>query len=303
MKKAIITGASGLVGRSVTAFLISRGVDVLCIGRRNLDPDYIHRYLGEGVNYIQLSAEDISSLRKKIINRNWIVGNDCVFYNFAWAGINNLTDGRLDDQMQNAISSALAVKVAQDLGCSKFINSGTMEETYALSHLRSGTPSLSSQCNYAIAKLACRDMCSMVAYLQKIDYIHTRLSVPLSANLEGNGFIARNLKKIKNKEDYERAQNKQLYDVIHTDDVARAYYLIGLYGKNKADYFIGSGFPTTLDDFFKNFRRASLGQPLEHKSYSSLGDLSLFSTELLASDTGFVARSNVFRSMHVGNSK
>lgn len=293
MKKAIITGASGLVGRSVVRCLISRGIPLLCLGRHNFDSKEVQEHFGEGVEYIKLDMADIPSLQKKIHDKNWDVGKDCVFYNFAWAGTNRLTDGSFDDQLQNAISSSSAVEVASRIGCSKFINCGTLEETYAESSICNGSVYSSSQDNYAIAKLACRDMCAMVAYLNKIDYIHTRLSAPVSSDLSGQGFIANTLRKIQNGAHYEPAQDNRLYDVIDTSDVAEAYYLLGLYGKNKGNYFIGSGVPTTLTDFFTNFKKASLGKTVERKYYC-LEDLSTFSTELLRSHTGFVAKSSKF---------
>lgn len=294
MKKAIITGASGLVGRSLAKYLSSVNIDVLCLGRQDWDSEHVRDYFGEGIVYMQLEMENISLLSDKISDLNWEVGNDCVFYNFAWRGIKGLTDGSFEDQLRNAISSSLAIKVAKEIGCSKFVNSGTLEETYAQSNIASGSPYSSSQENYAVAKLACRDMCAMVAYLEKIDYIHTRLSVPLSPDLSAGGFISNTLRKIRNKENYEPAKNNQLYDIISTTDVADAYHLIGLHGKNKADYFIGSGNPTKLNDYFINFRQADLGMPVEEKSYSSSDNLSFFSTKLLNSDTGFVAMTNKF---------
>lgn len=294
MKKAIITGSTGLVGRSLAKYLVSINIDVLCLGRQDWDFERARDYFGADIQYMQLKMENISQLSDKIRDLKWDVGNDCVFYNFAWGGIKGLTDGSFDDQLRNAIGSSVAVKVAKEIGCSKFVNSGTIEETYAQSYITSRAPYSSSQENYAIAKLASRDMCAMVAYLEKIDYVHTRLSVPLSPDLSSGGFIASTLKKIRNKENYKPAKNNQLYDVISTIDVANAFHLIGLYGKNKADYFIGSGSPIKLNDYFANFKKADLGMPVEEKSYSSSDYLSFFNTELLTTDTGFVAITNKF---------
>jgi len=118
MKKAIITGASGLVGRSLAKYLSSVNIDVLCLGRQDWDSEHVRDYFGEGIVYMQLEMENISLLSDKISDLNWEVGNDCVFYNFAWGGIKGLTDGSFEDQLRNAISSSLAIKVAKEIGCS-----------------------------------------------------------------------------------------------------------------------------------------------------------------------------------------
>ena len=299
MKKAIVTGANGLVGGSVVRYLVSNGIDVLCLGRQHLTPAKVNEIFEEGVKYIQLGMENIAELPDKIDRINWRAGHDCVFYNFAWSGIKNLTDGSFEDQLRNAISSSLAVKAAKNIGCSKFINSGTLEETYAEWHMDKGASYSSTQGNYAIAKLASRDMCAMTAYLDKIDYIHSRLSVPLSPNLSGGGYISKTLKKIADNDNYDPPKNDQLYDITSTHDVAQAYYLIGLHGKNKADYFIGSGRPINLIDYFQQFEHSILCLPIEEKDYSSIYSSVFFNIEPLCADTGFVASTNRFDLLEV----
>ena len=294
MKKAIITGGSGLVGRSLAKYLRSNGIDVLCLGRKHLGPNDVDQLFGKDVSYIQLAMEDIAELSDKISNISWEVGDECIFYHFAWSGDKKLVDGSFEDQFRNATFSSLAVKEAKRIGCSKFINSGTLEETYAEWFIEHGLPYSSAQGNYAIAKLASRDMCAMTAYLDKLDYIHTRLSVPLSPDLSVGGYISKTLKKIANKESYDPPKNEQLYDITFTDDVAKAYYLIGMHGNNKADYFIGSGRPTTLSDYFQQFETATISLAIEEKDYSSHYSSVFFNTESLCADTGFIASTNRF---------
>jgi nucleoside-diphosphate-sugar epimerase len=293
MKKAIVSGSSGLIGRSVVNYLVDNDIDVLCLGRKNLTQDDINNYFGKRVRYIQLDMKNIEKLPYIINKLNWEVGDECLFYNFAWSGVNRLTDGTLEDQLKNAIASSLAVKSAKKIGCIKFINSGSVEENYSEWYLDNGLSHLSTQSDYAIAKLASRDMCSIVSYLQKIDYIHTRLSVPLSPDLSKGGYVSKTLKKIinKKKENYETPKNNQLYDIISTHDVAKAYYLIGLHGRNKADYFIGSGKPSTLNNYFENIKLAVSGMTVKKPEAPSSDFLNFFNTKNLHSDTGFYASS------------
>ena len=160
-------------------------------------------------------------------------------------------------------------------------------------YLNKGLPYPYTQGNYAVAKLATRDMCSMVAYLEKIDYVHTRLSAPLSPDLSMGGYISKTLKKIINKENYEAPKNMQLYDIISTNDVAKAYYLIGLNGKNKADYFIGSGKPSTLNNYFEHVKQAVLGMSIEKTEPPSSDIMEFFNIKNIHSDTGFRASINL----------
>ena len=296
MKTAIVTGSTGLLGRALVKFLFSQNIDVLCLGRKKLKISDMMSIFGKKVNYIKLPMEKIDNLKQEMINLNWKPKSNCVFYNFAWSGNKSLTDGNFQSQLDNAIYAAKSIKIAQKIGCIKFINSGTLEETFAEKHLKDKIklPFKSSQLNYTIAKLAARDMCKIISYLKKIDYVHTRLSLPLSPNLNNESYVTKTLRNILKKKTYTPPTNKRLFDIIFVDDVAEAYYLIGLHGKNKKDYFIGTSKPVTLNEYFniikKNFAREKVKKISKLKNTAS----SLFSINELQNDTGFKPKTNCF---------
>lgn len=299
MNKAIITGATGLIGKAVAKYFIENSIDVLCLGRKPLSTIEIENIFGSNtVKYIQIEMEEILSLPDEIVKINWIPGDSCVFYNFAWSGIDKLTNGEFVVQFKNAINSSKSVLTAKKLGCTKFINVGTMEETLAelfINKYNDGFVKNSSQKNYAISKLASRDMCKMVSYLEKIDYIHTRLSAPIDSDLSRGGYISSVLTKIKEGKEYEKPKNNQFFDFISLEEVAKAYFLIGLKGKNKADYFIGSSNPMTLKEFFElsdNYKKGKIRLELL-KKYNSKKHEKIYNTEKLANDTGFYHTGNL----------
>jgi nucleoside-diphosphate-sugar epimerase len=127
--------------------------------------------------------------------------------------------------------------------------------------------------------------------LCKIDYIHTRFSVLVNDVLSANSFVHTVLKKISKGESYNAPQNDQLFDIIPLEECARAYYLIGNNGVNKADYYIGSGDPKTLSQYFDQFEKVVSGldynieTPL-HSNNHVLGPES-FSVSDLKSEIGF----------------
>lgn len=291
MKKAIITGATGLIGMAVARHFVSLGIEVLCLGRQTFSPEEINRLYGVGSNYLRLEMEDIASLVERIDVMEWSPGEECVFFNFAWRGNKKLTDGSFGEQLNNAIHAAEAVRSAAKLGCIKFVNTGTLEETFAEQFLEemSEQPYSSAQEDYALAKLASRDMCKMVAYLEKIDYVHTRLSVPLALDLSQGNYVARTLIKIAEGKPYEPPINKQLLDILNIDDVARAFYSIGIKGKNKADYYIGTLTPATLAQYFEMFERFVNSNYSDDTDIAAANHLGRRNIEALYRDTGFVA--------------
>ena len=291
MKKAIVTGATGLVGTAVARHLSSSGIDVLCIGRRSLPQASIAEILGDGVTYTRLAMEDVASLGEHVAALEWTPGDDCVFFNFAWRGRERLSDGDFSEQLTNAIHAAAAIRSAKQIGCTKFINAGTLEETFVERFLKGGShqPYQSPQTNYALAKLASRDMCKVVAYLEKIDYVHTRLSVPLARDFSRGTYVASTVKKIIEGMPYDEPENKRPCDLVFLEDVANAYFLIGQSGKNKADYFIGSSKPATLRRYFHIISRLVHGHDDVPVVGNTCEDVGLFDTAKLHRDTGFIA--------------
>lgn len=291
MDKAIITGATGLLGMSVAKYLSSFGVQLVCLGRQNLSAQDCYKYFGEQSKYIRLAMKNITALPEKLKTIGWGSCEGAVFYNFAWSGNNRLADGVFSAQLQNAVCSAEAVKVAKAVGCGKFISAGSFEETFIEAFLKAKNSQKyeSAQANYGLAKLASRDMCKIVAYIEGIDYIHTRMSVPLDSSLSKGGYIVSTMRKILNGEGYEEPQSTSLFDLVLLEDVARAYHLIGQKGVNKADYYIGTGKPATLGQHFEYLIQLIDGQYEFNNDSVMNGHARLFDIQKLRQDTGFLA--------------
>lgn len=290
MEKAIVTGSTGLVGRATVRCLSQAGVDVLAIGRKKFCSETASDFFDCKVSYIELDLSGIDELEEKINGLRWEVGDRCVFYHFAWKGVNRLTDGNLRDQLRNVVYAQAAVKVAKHLGCVKFITSGSMEESHLEAHLgHRSAPYSFAQNSYALAKIASRNVCNLTSFFEKIDYVHTRISVPLAQDLSGDGYIANTLRKICLGHNYQTPKNLQLFDLISTDEVARAYLAIGKHGKNKANYFIGTGSPQMLRDYFElaqDLNRGSGHTLANDKQKHSESNVN-FDVSELTYDTGF----------------
>lgn len=290
MNKAIITGATGLIGLSVAKHFTSLGIDVLCLGRKKLSQSDVDIYFGSPATYLMLSMEDILCLGQRMMEIDWFPGDECVFFHFAWGGGGNLTDGGFSVQMNNAIYAANSVRIAKQIGCVKFVNAGTLEESFVEQSLSSKGEEKyqSSQTDYALAKLAARDMCKMISYMEKIDYVHTRLSVPLASDLSQGSYVAKTLKLISDGKTFTPPKNNQLFDIVNISDVVRAFHLIGMHGKNKADYFIGTSRPETLANYFKIFTQSLKGIDKNFQTPINKSENSFFSTDEIFQDTGFV---------------
>ena len=257
MKSAIITGANGLIGQALVTELIKNNVAVLCLGRRPQQVLPKPFPSPQNAAYLRLDMSKIRTLADKVRTVNLPVNffEHCVFFHLAWEGETGLTDGDLNKQLTNASNTTEAIKIAKRLGCEKFINLGTITETLMEHALQNNSPPFDlQQFNYGIAKLASRDMAKITSYLEKIDYIHARVSVPLDDNLNSGGYICSTLKKIALGEPYDDPLTHQPYDLVFVSDVARALRLIGMSGEDKQDYYIGSGRCKRLKTLFDQFK-------------------------------------------------
>lgn len=288
MKKAIVIGSNGFVGSALIEVLLENNIDVLAVSRKISNEVLLKSKNNKLFNFISLDHGNISELPALIEKLKWEVGTECVFYNFAWSGINRLMDGSIENQLLNVSHLANSVKLASLLGCKKFINPGSIEESFAENYLSSSwniSEFNSSNAYYAVSKIASKNMCKLLGYLCKIDYVHTRFSATLDKTLSNGGYISSVFKKILTGEvKYDKPLNQNLFDLIYLDDLANAYYLLGLYGKNKSDYFIGSGNPQMLEDYFENLiYYKSHRKMLPLKKYSNINQ---FNSTLLLKDTG-----------------
>lgn len=282
--KAIVLGASGYLGKELCKSLIAHDCDVYAVSRTALNLNKV-KSLSLDVNNIEhlLNNKDIVDFCKT---------GDVIFYNLVWKGVNKLKDGSIEDQFKNVQLSTNCLKVASKLNCQKYINVSSQDEAIYKNYLNQNIWKKEAYSEYDLAysaaKLATKNMCLIEAYLNKIDFINTRFSVILDQNLSSTSFITNNIKKILSKQEYSIPSNNGPIEINSLIDVAEAYYYIGLYGKNKADYYIGQGNVTNLSYFFKNVKNIFENTPLDNKQ--NIFDpqiLSIFDNKSFIEDTSF----------------
>lgn len=306
MKTAIITGASGFIGAALVKLLINKGIKVFALGRKpysDIDDKRLTDHLN--LRYIQLNMSEIDRLKKIVNDNNWNVGDDCVFFNFAWGGVDKLSDFDVEAQMNNVTWSAKALIVAAELNCSKFIHVGTMEEAFTRRYLELDYH-LNSEFNrhviYSVAKLASRDVLKIMSKTIGINLIVATNSHVMGPNDDKDSFLQVTLEKLINGDELEFSTGEQIFDVISVKDCANAYYHIGQFGKNGSEYWVGSGFPRRLRDFVEIMYSLYPSNKKMNFGKFPYNDISLkkedFSIDLLKKDTSFVPSQSYEDAVH-----
>lgn len=295
MKKAIVTGATGFIGSVLVNTLIKNNIEVISIGRKNINEIDPNRYnLIKESNYVELDMKDINQLPDILEEKSLKTGSSCVFYHFAWGGESKLSDLNIEAQYKNVQWTQDAFLVAEKLNCEKFIHVGTMEENFTKEYLDldyKTNDKYNRHVIYSLAKISSKQFLKLHATHANIELIFARNSHVMGPYDDKDSFLQVTLEKLLNGEELIFSSGQQMFDVISVTDCAQAYYLIGEKGLPNKDYWIGSGSPKPLREYVKIM--ATLFPSNKELRFGELpyNDISLkeedFSIKLLTEDTGF----------------
>lgn len=298
MKQAIITGATGFIGSSFVQYLLNQGVDVLALGRK--EPEFISNAKWaklEGAKYLTLDMDLVESLPLQISEAGWTVGQECIFFNLAWGGENRLSDLNVAAQMRNVGHSVSALETASEIGCSRFIQVGTMEEAFTQKYLNLDHHKhtyYNRHVIYSVAKMAAKQALEVKASQLGIDFIYVLHSHVMGPDDDKDSFLQVTLFKLIHDEELIFSTGEQFFDVISLEDCALGYYLICQKGKPGKEYWVGSGDPRRLREYVE--RMYALYPSGKEMQFGKLqyNDIVLekevFSIAELTQDTGYLPK-------------
>ena len=280
--RAIVTGANGFVGSNLVKKLIENNIEVLAI---DLSFDSSRLDDNKMIEKLELSIDDIESLKGKV-NKEYDM-----FYHFAWVGSAGhlRTDEKV--QVQNAMWTVDCLRVAHEIGCKKFICAGTIMEyeVHAAMYAQESKPGMPYI--YGVGKVLAHELCKPIANQLGIDLIWAYITNAYGVGEKSPRFINTTLRKIINNEPLEFTAGTQNYDFVYIDDVANAFYLIGLHGKANKGYMIGSGNARPLKEFIIEMCNANAGdnKPLfGNVPFTGVNvDIDTFEISELVNDCGF----------------
>lgn len=286
MKHAIVTGATGFVGRTLIRELVSKGISVIALVR-DISPKTVFLNTFSNVMPIVCPLENIECLPE-------ILGQskpDTVFYHLAWQG--TAGDARTDCrfQLENVNFTIEALRTAQRMGCEGFIGAGSLME-YESTCAVYDTDTLPSPANiYSTAKLTAHYMSRIIAANENIRFVWPYITNAYGEEEESPRFLNTTVRKILTGKPLEFSAATQLYDFIHVSDAARAFFLLGECGRNGKTYCVGSGSPRALKEYITEMK--DILSPDLELGFGDTPGISLgaqyFDTNPLAFDTGFHA--------------
>lgn len=289
MKNAIVSGASGFIGNAVARYLIDQGVEVIAVvkpGASHSEESF--RLRGLSTRVIECGLNEMKCLPRMVGSQ----GYDA-FYQFAWDGVEKEAMLDYKRQINNIKWAVESVEAAADLRCRKYIGAGSVTQLELLDE-RGHLFTEDRHKYFRAAQFASEAMGQARAKERGIAFIW-----PVIINVYGEGELAVRLvnSTIKNllaKKYQSFSPGEQMYDFLHIQDAARAFYQIGEKGREARRYIVGSGTPKPLKQYIETIR--DVVAPNEKLG---LGDLPFNGLEMtkemldistLTEDTGFVPK-------------
>jgi nucleoside-diphosphate-sugar epimerase len=283
VKKAIVSGASGFVGRALIKELSAKGVEVLALSRRKKD-ERIPKEIGQTVF-------DLETPEMLLEDKDILFGEFDAFYHLAWDGI--VGNGKADENIQisNIKKGIETLKVAKKIGCKRFLSAGSIAENEAQIVMPLDKKP-EKKYIYGTAKLAFNQIGKAVAGELGIDFIHFKITNCYGPGELSSRMINTTLRKIIECEQLSFSSGTQNYDYIYIDDLTNALYLLGEKGLPFTDYIVSGGEAKQLKDFLQIiYDEYKPGEklPLAKTPFEGVGlPLSAFSIKKLQKDTGYV---------------
>lgn len=245
MKRVVITGATSSIGTALIEECIEQKIEVLAIankGSKNIERIPRHQL----VSVFEASQDEYSSIFKC---ENALIKYDVMFH-LAWAATQgDSARALLQPQAMNIKYALDAVDLAERLGCTVFIGSGSQAEYGRTNEVLTEETECHPETPYGIAKLCAGQMTRLACKEKGIKHIWPRILSAYGPNCQPQTIINYAIMELLERRSPKLTKCEQIWDFIYTGDVARALTLLAKKGNDGEVYVIGSGNSTALKEY------------------------------------------------------
>ena len=282
MKRVIVTGASGLIGKALTKKLLENGVEVWAISRTGTA---LRRLASDKLHIITTSFQNYECLPELIHHR----GFDVLFH-FAWGGYATAS-GDYKVQMDNVMASCAIAGAASELGVNRFIFADSSHEFLQIENgqERAGPSNI-----YGSAKLCARVMCQAITRSQGIEFLGA-----LFINVFGVGDMTMRsvnqiLLKLSRDEPLNLIDAERKYSWTYVDDCVHGVLCAAERGKSGKIYYVGQPLQPFSEIIEQARDAVGSSSTLNFGAYhdSAEIDYSKIDFSALTTDTGFQCSCN-----------
>lgn len=248
MRKVVVTGATGFLGSALSRELLAQGVIVYGVGTNQNKLDELAGI--PGFIPVRLGFENFGKLPQ-------LINDDIdVFYHFAWAGgfTAAIKDYRL--QLDNAAYAGDAATAAAEIPTKRFVYANTYNQYEIVEFLETDRFDPRPTCIYAAAKTAGGLICQTIATEKGMEYCAGLIPMPYGINNSSKQLVNVVLENLSNGIAPRLVTGNNLYDIVHVDDIARAFVLLGKKGIDRREYYVGHRKIKTFRKWMEEMRDA-----------------------------------------------
>lgn len=279
MKAAVVTGANGMLGSTLTKRLLSEGISVLAITRKGSTSFLPQHPL---LKIVQCGMEGLSALPTPDQPYD-------ALYHFAWSNTYGDARNQVYPQIDNLRYTMDAINFAARAGCTRFVGAGSQAEYGRVDEtLREDTP-VHPLSGYGIAKLAAGQLGQLEARRLGLAFVWVRI-LSLYGPVDKPYTLTQSaIRALLRKEAVHFTKGEQQWDFLYSEDAAHAFRLLGEQGEGV--YVLGSGQTITLATALR-----ALCHAVDPSARVGLGDLPYpeGQTMLLKADIGKLSRDTGF---------
>ncbi len=288
VRTAIITGANGFIGRTLTERLLAEGAEVWAVVR---DEKLMEGLSGnKRIHIVVAGFEDYEVLPDNIAHR----GFDA-FFHFAWAGYGTAAnDYRI--QIPNVLCSCNAANAAARLQVKRFVFADSFHEFLVSEddHGNSGTCSI-----YGTAKSCAQSMCRIVAHDAGMEFIGLMFAHVFGEGDRSSRSVNVFLRRLMLGEDLDLVDGTRLHGWIYIDDCITGVLAAAEKGTAGKIYYVG-GAPRTFGDVVTEMRDViNPNSKLNFGVYpdKTYIDFEKIDCDALHRDTGFTCQADLKESI------
>ena len=247
MEKVIVTGATGMIGASMIEQMVADDIEVTAVIRPN-SKKRKNLIEHKNISVIECDISDLLTLKERLKNEY------DTFYHFAWDG--TYGDSRNDVMLQekNVHNTLEAVEAAHALGCKVFIGAGSQAEFGFVEGELSDKIPKNPVTGYGSAKYTAGKLSAIMCERLGIRQSWGRIVSTYGPGDNSYTMVMSSVIGMLKGERMSFTKGDQIWDYIYGGDCARAFYLIGKYGKHGKAYTIGSGKSRLLREYITAIR-------------------------------------------------
>lgn len=254
--RAIVTGATGFIGKALCEELLKESYDVVAVLRKNSAKrsklEAMICDVAEWKDRLQIVELDLEDIEK--LHTEYDIEAD-VFYHLAWNGSAGADREDFDMQYSNIAYMKKAIKTAKDCGCKKVVGAGSQAEYGVVRDVAKEDETVPNPfMMYGAAKLAAYQMGQIYAKQVGVKLVWPRIYSVYGVGENAGTLVSYVVDTLKKGEAPQLSPCENMWNFMYITDCARALRKLSEDAETEGIYNVASKDTRVLKEFVKEIR-------------------------------------------------